>query len=73
MKIENQLCSDAHPSGRKFNPSACQTCISPCEPGKQWLRQMGMQVPDRRGEPLYGTAGIYPQGVAKMKMWINRR
>lgn len=72
MKIENQLCSNARPSVKKFNPGACQTCISPCEPGRQWLTQMGMQPPLRKGEPLFGSAEMSLPRVAKIKSYINR-
>lgn len=42
--LTSLLCSDAK-TGRKLNPSACQTCISPCEYGKGWLRQLGLPLP----------------------------
>ena len=72
MKIENKLCSNARPRPNVYDPGACQTCISPCEPGKQWLRQMGMQEPERRGEPLYGAVPMTLPRAAKIKMCLNR-
>ena len=71
MKLENRLCSNAHPSQKKFNPLACQTCISPCGPGRRWLEQMGMQAPKRVGSPQ--TEELYLRNASKLKMIINRR
>lgn len=52
----NWLCSDAR-NGRKLNPTACQTCESPCEYGKQWLVSLGMTLPtETRENPVYPKA-----------------
>lgn len=47
-----QLCSDARNS-QGLNPTACQNCESPCEYGKQWLTQMGMQPPKETHDPVF--------------------
>lgn len=70
MKLENHLCSNARPSQKKFNPGACQTCISPCEPGRKWLLQQGLEPPHRVGR-AHDSEPYLPR-VAKIKMFLNK-
>ena len=70
MKIENYLCSNAHPSAKKFDPGACQTCVSPCGHGLKWLSTMGMPLPKRQGR---SQAEIhYLPRTEKLKMILNK-
>lgn len=46
------LCNRAVPSRRPENPSACQTCTSPCEYGRDWLHRLGLEAPPRTGEHM---------------------
>ena len=48
------LCTEAK-HGKKLNPTACQTCESPCEYGKDWLKQLGLERPKKVGSYLYDT------------------
>lgn len=59
-KLISQLCSEAR-DGKRLNPTACQTCISPCEYGKDWLRQMDMQPPEETRE-----RPIYPKDIPRL-------
>lgn len=54
--LTNLLCEDAR-QGKKLNPTACQTCISPCAYGQQWLKELGINpADDKTGEqPVYST------------------
>lgn len=65
MKLKNQLCDLAYRRGSVENPGACQKCISPCEYGRQWLRQLGMEAPKRASEPLYSE--LPKEGLLSIK------
>lgn len=49
-KPENQLCDAPRRGKKELDPSVCQKCISPCVPGKEWLKSMGMQPPKETRE-----------------------
>lgn len=70
MNLMNYLCRKAYPAKKEPNPSACQTCTSPCDFGRQWLAQLGMDAPKRVKLPMIST----PEGKQHRSLarYINR-
>ena len=71
MKLKNRLCSLAYSTKTGENPNACVNCTSPCEYGRQWLRELGMGTPLKAGEPLY-VENLPYRNVRRLQ-FLNRR
>ena len=71
MNLKNRLCALAYSRKNGENPGACTKCKSPCEYGRQWLRQLGMETPQRAGEPLY--VETLPYHNTRRLQFLNRR
>lgn len=71
QKPENYLCSDAAARGKRAaDPTACQTCQSPCDHGIRWLEQLGLDTPKRVRLPMIEC----PEGKQhrSLMQYINR-
>ena len=71
MKLRNRLCSLAYSTRTGENPDACLNCSSPCEYGRQWLRELGMGTPQKAAEPLY--VETLPYHNTRRLQFLNRR
>ena len=69
--LKNRLCSLAYSAKNGINPGACIKCTSPCEYGRQLLKEQGVETPLRVGEPLY--AATRPYRNAQRLSFLNRR
>ena len=69
--LTSMLCSNAH-NGKTLNPSACQTCVSPCAYGKQWLTSLGLPLPEETRGSIFYDSDI-PELSTSLRAMFKRR
>ena len=74
-KPENQLCDAPRRGKKELDPSVCQNCISPCVPGKEWLKTLGMERQKREGVDLVDNYNEFqmPRSLDGLFRYINRK
>lgn len=76
--LKSLLCSDAY-KGHKLYPEACQNCESPCVPGKDWLRSLGLPLPVETRDSIYPNAmpdlktTFHSIGYRRYKSYMSQR